>query len=94
MVTEKDFLRLEPKTGEMFIGKHKLSAGEIEGFSKSAKDLKQNDAYILIMRELWNSGENKIFFEGTNQQAYEHGKSILWTLDLFIKKVENLARLK
>lgn len=94
MITEKDFLRLNPKTGEMFIGKHKLTTSEIEGFSKAAKDLKQNDAYILIMRELWDSGEKKIFFEGTNQQAYEHGKSVLWTLDLFIKKVENLARLK
>lgn len=37
MVTEKDFLRLEPKTGEMFIGKHKLSAGEIEGFLNQQK---------------------------------------------------------
>ncbi len=94
MITEKDFLKFDQTTGRLFVGKHELSKSEIESFSKSAKDLKQNDAYILIMRELWNAGEKKIFFEGMDQKAYEHGKSVLWALDLFINKVENMARLK
>lgn len=94
MVVEKDFLRFDAKTGLMYIGNHQLTKSEMEAFAKSAKDLKQNDAYILIMRELWSIGEKKIFFEGQDQKAYDNGKTILWTLDLIIKKVENLARLK
>lgn len=93
MVTEKDFIEVDPKTGVMYIGKHQLSKNEIEAFAKCAKDLKSNDAYILIMRELWNSGEKKIFFDGSGK-AYEHGLSVLWTLDLIIKKVDNLSKLK
>lgn len=90
MVTEKDFIKFEEKTGRLFIGNHPLSVSEVESISKSAKDLKQNDVYILIMRELWAIGEKKIFFEAGS----EHGRSILWTLDLIIKKAESLARLK
>jgi len=93
MVTEKDFIKINSK-GEVFIGSHKLSKGEIEGFSKAAKDLMQNDAYVLIMREMWTIGEKKVFFEGGNDVARAHGMSVLWVLDLIIKKVENLARLK
>lgn len=93
MVTEKDFIRIDAKTGRMFIGDHVLSKGEVEGIAKAAKDLKENDAYVLIMREMWNIGEKKIFFEGHDQRVRDHGMDALWVLDLIIKKVDNMARL-
>ena len=94
MITEKDFLVFDQKTGQMRIGNHILTKGELESFSKAAKDLKQNDAYILVMREMWNIGERKIFFEGEEMRSRQQGIGTLWVLDLIIKKVENMSRLK
>lgn len=93
MITERDFLRLDPKTGLMWIGNHQVNKSEMEAFAKSAKDLKQNDAYILIMREMWSTGEKKVFFEGHDEKVRQHGMDTLWVLDLINKKVENMARL-
>lgn len=91
MITEKDFL--VHRNDGYYIGNHKLNKSELEAFEKSAKDLKANDAYVLIMREMWALGEKKIFFEGENNRAREVGIDTLWVLDLIIKKVENMARL-
>ncbi len=93
LITEREYLVMDTKTKTLSIGKHVLSIEETKAISKSAKDLVNNDAYVLVMRELFALAEKKIYFESRTEDDLVFTKATMWTLEQIKNKVENMSRL-
>lgn len=84
---------MDPKVKTLSIGNHVLNIEETKAIVKSARDLVNNDAYVLVMREMFALAEKKIYFESRTEDDLVFTKATMWTIEQIKNKVENMSRL-
>jgi len=81
--------------GKTFIvGGRQLSEAETKNLIESAKALRTNDLWKLLLAQAKREGMRRIAASSQSWEDVRFGKALLYTADIFEKKVENASRLK
>jgi hypothetical protein len=93
LVTEDEFLRVDPKTGNVHYRGTVLTKQSVESLAHEAKNIKSSELYKVMLNEMTFIANKKMFFDSTSETDILAGKMILWTLDVLSRKIDNISRL-
>lgn len=89
LVTEKDVLR--DYKGQLFYKGEALSPKQTQNLIYSAKELKSNSYFRMLMEEMFYE-INKQINEANTLESFRTTKSMLWTVDMIARKVDNMSK--
>lgn len=94
MLSDEELLHVDPKSGKAYVGGREISRDELDEISDDAKAIMKSKAFALVYRAMLDAARKKIFDEGHDRFSLDQGKMVLWTLDVMVKKISNVASLK
>jgi hypothetical protein len=90
-VKKDDILHWEGRT---FVLKGKpVSPETMKGLVAQAKVIKELDLFKLLMDEMTELGQRKIFEDTQTVEDMKVARTILWTIDVLQKKIDKLSRM-
>ena len=93
IITQDDFLTVD-KQGIIWHKGNALSVAQRQGLIKMANEIRNNELFTLLMKEMTFVANKEIYFNSKTISDVLGGKMCLWTLDVLTKKIENLSNLK
>jgi len=93
-INEKERL-VQTVQGKMFLNGVEISEAQKIEIISQAETLKKLDLVEILFREMEGVACHLMYSQGPNDLAMlHHGKSMLYTVDVLRKKIDNLSRLK
>lgn len=93
-INERERLVQVP-TGKLYLNGVEVSEAQKIEIISQAETLKKLDLVEILFREMEGVACHAIYTQGGEDTAMlNHGKSMLYTVDVLRKKIDNLSRLK
>lgn len=81
--------------GKMYLNNRELTDVQVAEIIEHAKILKSMDTFEILLREIEAVACERIYYQGgEDTEMLKHGKSMLYTVDVLRKKIDNLVRMK
>ena len=90
-VTEDDVLIY--KGNKFYVGGNELPDSDTQDIISGAKGMKEMYMFQLLMKDLKNEANKMIYKNGKTMEEVNFGRSVLWTVDVIERKIENLSNL-
>lgn len=91
-VTEDDILQYK---GGMFVYRNTpLSEKQVSGIIEQAKTIQEISLFKMLMEEMKFVANERLYHQSTSVDDMLSAKSVLWTIDILEKKIDNLAKIK
>ena len=90
MVTERDVLR-ENRNGQLFFKGSQLSDKDVRMLVESAKDLKSNVFFKMLMDDLVFTIDKELKTKVDTMEALRANKAQLYIIDVMRRKVDNIS---
>lgn len=93
-INERERL-VQTVTGKLYLGDTEVSEAQFKDIVTQAEVLKKIDLLEILFREIEGVACSAIYKQGGDDaEMLKHGKSMLYTVDVMRKKIDNLSRLK
>ena len=89
-ITEDDILEI--RDGKIFQGKRQMTTAEIQSITAEAEMLKSMDLWKILINTGKFEANKRMYNQSQSYDDMFFGKAVLWIVDIFEKKVENIIR--
>ena len=93
LVSENDFYRVGEK-GTLIHRGRVLTDVEKHRIISEAKFLQSSETLLALLAEMIYVANKRIYFDSKDATDMLGGKMVLWTIDVLVKKIDNLSKLK
>ncbi len=90
-ITEDDVLVY--RGDKFYVGGMELPKTDVEDIVSGARGLKEMYVWQLLMKDLKNEANKRIYKNGVTMEDVNFGRATLWTVNVIEQKIENLSKL-